>query len=128
MSIEDEVNEAAGLPDIPELPGWKSLPAVGNKLHVSRQRIFQMALIERRFKTLHLIPGGVGPNGEERRPMGYVVAVEEMNEFLAAQKAAMAGDASECPACAGVTGVVNVPADRFCREHGTASLRQPVAS
>ena len=57
MSIEDEVNEAAGLPDIPELPGWKSLPAVGNKLHVSRQRIFQMALIERRFKTLHLIPG-----------------------------------------------------------------------
>jgi hypothetical protein len=67
---------------------------------VSMQRIFQMALIERRFKTLHLIPGGVGPNGEERRPMGYVVAVEEMNEFLAAQKAAMAGEAAPAEALA----------------------------
>jgi hypothetical protein len=100
MSVEDTVDEteteAAGLPDIPELPDWKSLPAFGNLLHVSRQRIFQMGLIERRFKTIRKIPGGVGPNGEERRPMGYVVAQAEVDEFLAAQKVAMAGE--EAPA------------------------------
>jgi hypothetical protein len=89
MSIEDE---AAGLPDIPELPGWKSLPATGDELHVSRQRIFQMGLKERKFQTLHLIPGGLGDDGEPRRPMGYVVREEEVDAFLALQKAA-SGDA-----------------------------------
>jgi hypothetical protein len=93
MSIEDEVE---GLPDIPELEGYKSLPAFGNLLHVSRQRIFQMGLIERRFKTIRKIPGGAGPNGEDRRPMGYVVANTEVDEFLAVQRAAAA--AAEAPA------------------------------
>jgi hypothetical protein len=89
MSIEDE---AAGLPEIPELPGWKSLPATGDDLHVSRQRIFQMGLKERKFQTLHQIPGGVGDDGEPRRPMGYVVRVEEVDAFHALQQAA-SGDA-----------------------------------
>jgi hypothetical protein len=90
MSIEDET-EAAELPDIPELPGWKSLPAIGDDLHVSRQRIFQMGLKERKFSTIHKIPGGLDPVTRlPRRPMGYVVAESEVDEFLALQRAATA--------------------------------------
>ena len=98
MSTEDEITEAEGLPEIPDLEGYKSLPAFGNMLRVSRQRIFQMGLSERRFRTIRKIPGGVGPNGEERRPMGYVVALSEVEEFLAAQKAALAAADEASPA------------------------------
>lgn len=93
MSTEDET---ANLPPIPELEGWKSLPAVGDLLKVSRQRIFQMGVNERKFTTIHLILGGVDPDtGESRRPMGYVVRNEEVDEFLAVQKAAAAASAED---------------------------------
>lgn len=52
---------------IPVLLGWSSLPRAGVLLRVSRQRIFQMALEEWKFASIHMIPGsGV-------RPAAYVV-------------------------------------------------------
>jgi hypothetical protein len=76
-------------PDIPELAGWVSLPAVGDMLHVSRQRIYQMGLNERKFASIHKIAGkGSEVPGERKRPAIYVVSTKEAEEFLAAQRAA----------------------------------------
>jgi hypothetical protein len=74
--------------EVPELEGKVSLPVVGLKLKVSRQRIFQM-IDEEKLRTVRRIPGaGV-------RPAAYVIDTAELDELLAAQLAA-----EECPQCA----------------------------
>ena len=94
---DTEVLEVPEVEDIPVLEGWYSLPALGNLLDVTRQRIYQMALNERKFLTIRRIDGAAPDEpGKRMRPMGYVVEAQEALQFLAAQKAAIAArDARE---------------------------------
>jgi hypothetical protein len=97
---------------IPVLKEWVSLPDAGARLRLTRQRLFQM-VDENKWKTLHQIPGKPSDDPEEeKRPALLVVRLSEVEAMLAAQKAA-----GGCPACAGVSGDVNVPAEKFCPEH-----------
>jgi hypothetical protein len=76
---------------IPVLEGWLSLPAVGDLLGVTRQRIYQMGLNERKFATIRKIPGKAPDDpGKRARPAVYVVKTEEAERFLAEQRAAIA--------------------------------------
>jgi hypothetical protein len=80
---------------VPVLEGWESLPALGDKLGVTRQRVYQMALNEHKFKTLHQIPGAASDEpGKRQRPAAYVVSTEEAEKFLAVQREAIAAHAA----------------------------------
>lgn len=80
---------------IPVLPDWKSLPEAGAILGATRQRLFQM-VDEGKWTTIHQIPGAPSddPN-EEKRPALLVVARWEVENLLAAQKAADGKDAED---------------------------------
>jgi hypothetical protein len=69
---------------IPVLEGWVSLPVVGKRLKVTRQRIFQM-VDEGKLTTIHQLPGA----GE--RPAAYVVRESEVKRLEAEQRAAIVG-------------------------------------
>lgn len=91
-----EALEAAVADEIPDLPGWMSLPAVGDALDVTRQRVYQMGLNERKFRTIHKIPGKAPDEpGQRNRPAVYVVRTTEVEEFQAAQQAVIAGHAGD---------------------------------
>jgi hypothetical protein len=91
MTNMEDLEALAG-EGIPVLEGWMSLPAVGDALRVTRQRVYQMGA-ERKFKTIRKIPGAAPTDPARRpRPMGYVVATWEVEELQAAQRAAIAAD------------------------------------
>jgi hypothetical protein len=90
-----EVLDVPEVEDIPVLKGWISLPALGDKLDVTRQRVYQMALNERKFASIHQIPGAAPDEpGKRQRPAAYVVSTEEAERFLAAQRDAIAARAA----------------------------------
>lgn len=68
---------------VPVLRGWVSFPDAADRLHVSRQRIFQM-LDERKLASARRLPG----SGD--RPAAYVISEKEMERLLAEQAAAEA--------------------------------------
>lgn len=80
--------EIPGARKIPVHKGWKgnpdgtwlSLPVVGKMLRVSRQRIFQMGLMENKFLSIEQVLG------EGERPAAYLVRDEEVEKFLEAQR------------------------------------------
>jgi hypothetical protein len=81
--------------DVPELDGWMSLPAAGDMLHVSRQRLFQMVQ-ERKWESIHRIRGKAPEDpADSGRPAIYVVRTEEVERYLAAQRTAAEGAAPE---------------------------------
>jgi hypothetical protein len=71
--------------DVPELEGWVSLPAAGEDLSATRQRLFQMKK-EGKWKTIHKIRGAGG------RPALYVVSTKEVAELVKTQRAAAGYD------------------------------------
>jgi hypothetical protein len=98
--------------DVPELPGWKSLPRTAMLLGVKRQRIYQMAEEGKWVSLRQLFGAGT-------RPAAYVVSDEEVAEFKAAQEAAKG-----CPECAALAARTDSGAELFCPAH----VPQPVAT